>query len=201
MVRDGCFALTLLVSLAASGQGTTSQQINILPIPDQTYGVAPFQIIALASPSYLPVTLAVQGPASLNGRWLTITGTGTVTITAQQSGNADYAPASAQQQFTVLPGMPSIQAQAATIVYGTPFDSSIFYAAANAVPAADPSADIPTVTSALDTSPLTGNSAADVTVSYNSPVLRYEAAEMVEITTAIGLKALAADPTVVADLL
>ena len=41
-----------------------------------------------------------------------------------------------------------------------------------AVPAADPAADVPTITSQFDTSQITGG--ASVSAPYNSPLLRYE---------------------------
>jgi hypothetical protein len=44
--------------------------------------------------SNLPVTYTVTGPAVLSGQNLTITGAGTVTVTANQSGNSSYATAS-----------------------------------------------------------------------------------------------------------
>jgi len=199
MFRYFVFALMIVLSLVAFGQGTTPQQIELLPISDQTFGTAPFQVVALAS-SDLPVTLSAQGPVTLSGRFLTITGTGAVTISAQQNGNATYAPASAQATFTVLPATPMITAQPATIVYGTPFNGSVFGAAATAVPLVDAAADVPTVTWQLDTSAINGGSAADVTVPYNSPLLRYEGGAMGETTTRLGWNAMAPDPTIVSNI-
>ncbi len=187
-------AFALCVSALA--QGTTPQQINLLPIADQRYGVAPFQVIALAS-SYLPVTITATGPVTLNGRWFTVTGVGTVTVSAHQAGNKVYAPADAQEQFTILPSEPVVQANSATIVYGTPFDPSIFHASATAVPAADPAADVPTITSQFDTSQITGG--ASVSAPYNSPLLRYESSPMVESVTASGREGMIPDPTMAVD--
>jgi lysophospholipase L1-like esterase len=187
-------AFTLCAS--AFGQGTAPQQINLLPIADQRYGVAPFQVIALAS-SYLPVTITATGPVTLNGRWLTVTGVGTVTVSAHQAGNEVYAPADAEEQFTILPSEPVVQAKSATIVYGTPFDPSIFNASAMAVPVADPAADVPTVTSQFDTSQITGD--ASVSAPYNSPLLRYESSPMVESETASGREGMIPDPTMAVD--
>jgi lysophospholipase L1-like esterase len=182
--------------VSAFAQGTTPQQINLLPIADQRYGVAPFQVIALAS-SYLPVTITATGPVTLNGRWFTVTGVGTVTVSAHQAGNKVYAPAGAQEQFTILPGEPVVQAQPATIVYGTPFNPSIFSASAAAVPAADPAADVPAITSQFDTSQITGG--VSVSAPYNSPLLRYESSPMVETATASGREGMIPDPTMAVD--
>jgi lysophospholipase L1-like esterase len=185
-----------VLCISAFGQGTTPQRINLLPIADQRYGVAPFQVIALAS-SYLPVTITATGPVTLNGRWLTVTGVGTVTVSAHQAGNKVYAPADAEEQFTILPNEPVVQAKSATIVYGTPFDPSIFNASAIAVPAANPAADLPTITYQFDTSQITG--AASVSAPYNSPLLRYESSPMVESVTTSGREGTIPDPTMAVD--
>jgi len=56
------------------------------------------------STSGLAVSYAVTGPASVTGSTLTLTGTGTVMVTASQSGNATLAPAAnVVQSFTVTP--------------------------------------------------------------------------------------------------
>jgi len=186
----------VVLCIGAFGQGTTAQQINLLPIANQRYGVAPFQVIALAS-SYLPVTINATGPVTLKGRWLTVTGVGTVTVSAHQAGNRVYAPADAEEHFTILPGKPVVQAQSATIVYGTRFEPSIFHASAMAVPAADPAADLPVVTWQFDTSQITGGSS--VSVPYNSSLLRYESSPMIEAVTANGREGLIPDPTMAVD--
>ncbi len=60
------------------------------PASPVTYGVKPITLSAKAS-SGLPVSFSVfSGPATLNGSTLTVTGTGTVVVAANQAGNADY---------------------------------------------------------------------------------------------------------------
>ena len=61
-------------------------------IPTQTYGEAAFKVTAPAASSGLTVTLSVlSGPAKISGSdKVTLTGTGTVTLQATQSGNSDY---------------------------------------------------------------------------------------------------------------
>jgi hypothetical protein len=72
------------------------------------YGVSPITLTATAS-SGLAVTYAVTGPATVSGSTLTITGLGTVTVTASQAGNATYVPAqSVTQSFVVLRGPQTI---------------------------------------------------------------------------------------------
>ena len=81
--------------------GQTSQTITFGALSNVTYGAAPITLGATAS-SGLPVSYLVTGPATLSGSTITITGAGTVTVTASQAGNADYtAAASVTQSFTV----------------------------------------------------------------------------------------------------
>jgi hypothetical protein len=69
------------------------QTITVSSIPASvTYGATPITVTATAS-STLAVSLAVTGPATLNGSILSFTGAGTVTLTATQAGNANYAAA------------------------------------------------------------------------------------------------------------
>jgi hypothetical protein len=80
-----------------------SQTITFTSLPNTaTYGSAgPYTLNATAS-SGLAVTYTVTGPASINGSTLTITGGGTVVVTASQAGNANYsAAASVSQTITV----------------------------------------------------------------------------------------------------
>jgi hypothetical protein len=68
-----------------------------------TLGSKPITLSAAAA-SGLPVTFVVSGPAKLKGDTLSFTGTGKVTVTAEQSGNADYkAATNVVQQVTVVP--------------------------------------------------------------------------------------------------
>jgi len=58
-----------------------------------TYGVGPIPLTAAGGNSGLPVTFTIAGPAVLNGANLVVTGAGTVSVTAGQTGNANYAAA------------------------------------------------------------------------------------------------------------
>src|SRR5215813_2208668 len=187
------FYVLAFTTYVALGQGTQSQTIKLFPIADQTYGVAPFQIIAIASSS-LPVPLSASGPATLNGRLLTITGTGTVSISAHQAGNNTFASADAQETFAVNPGVPTIQWSPGPIPYGTRLDNTILNASATAVPTADPAADTPTVSWQLDTSKLTGSS--DVTYSWTSSAFRFENPPIVSSPTPNNHEAAVPDPTI-----
>lgn len=88
---------------SASGRASSSVNPELAPqtisafatIAPQTY--APGKTVGVmkpASSSGLPVALAVKsGPATLSGSTLTLTGVGTVILSANQSGNLDYLPA------------------------------------------------------------------------------------------------------------
>src|SRR5262249_29573825 len=80
------------------------QTISFGGLSPQKAGDAPFSLTATAS-SGLPVGVAVvSGPAILNGNILTLTGWGTVTISASQPGDNSYAPAAnVTQSFFVSP--------------------------------------------------------------------------------------------------
>jgi hypothetical protein len=69
--------------------------------------------------SSLPVTYTVTGPAVLQGQSLTITGAGTVTVFADQSGDSSYTPApQIVQSFTVAPAALAVTAQNQSMAYG-----------------------------------------------------------------------------------
>src|SRR5439155_14232778 len=69
---------------------TADQTITFDPPPDRTYGSGPFGLNAQAS-SGLPVSLRlISGPVSLVGTNVVVTGIGTVTVRASQSGDASF---------------------------------------------------------------------------------------------------------------
>jgi uncharacterized protein YegL len=73
----------------------SDQTITFDPIPDKTYGDAPFSINASSS-SGLPVSFTViSGAATLSANTVTITGAGSVSIRAGQGGNDSFNPAPA----------------------------------------------------------------------------------------------------------
>jgi Regulator of chromosome condensation (RCC1) repeat len=77
---------------------------SLAVIPAQTYLGKALKLTAPKATSALPVTLSIKsGPATLSGGvTLTTTGAGTVTVAANQGGNANYAPASeVTTSFTV----------------------------------------------------------------------------------------------------
>jgi hypothetical protein len=116
------------------------QSITFGAMTQQKYGDAPFSIYASAS-SGLPVSLSVvSGPAQLTGNILTLTGSGTVTVRATQSGNNIYAAASnVAQSLTVLPpsntvGSPQYNSSGFNLTfYGAVGSNYVFQASSNLV--------------------------------------------------------------------
>ncbi len=88
-----------------SPPGKMSQTISFDPIEDKDVNDPDFNISATAS-SGLSVSFAISGPATLSGTTVSLTGAaGTVTITASQSGNADYEAAlEVSRSFEVTEG-------------------------------------------------------------------------------------------------
>ena len=79
------------------------QTITFVALSPQKQGDAPFPLNAAAD-SGLLVSYSISGPATLSGNILTLTGHGTVTVTASQSGNSSYAAATpVVQSFAVAP--------------------------------------------------------------------------------------------------
>ena len=91
---------------------TMQQSFNVSKIPQtitfgtlspQKQGDAPFPLNATAD-SGLLVSFSISGPATLSGNILTLTGHGTVTVTASQPGNSSYAASTpVVQSFAVAP--------------------------------------------------------------------------------------------------
>jgi CSLREA domain-containing protein len=91
------------------------------PTSPVNYGVAPITLVATAT-SGLPVTFTVlSGPATISDNILTITGTGTIVIAANQGGNINY-PAATQVTHSIIvnPASQTISFTAPTspVIYG-----------------------------------------------------------------------------------
>jgi gliding motility-associated-like protein len=95
------------------------QIINFITIPNKNYGDLDFELTA-SSDSGLPVTFSVtSGNATLTGNTLSITGTGDVTIAANQAGDINYNPATtASQTFTINKALLTVTADNKNIIYG-----------------------------------------------------------------------------------
>ena len=78
------------------------QTITFGTLPTKTYGDAPFAVSATASSGLTPTFSIVSGPATILGSTVTLTGAGTVIVSASQAGNTNYlAATSVNQSFTI----------------------------------------------------------------------------------------------------
>jgi hypothetical protein len=110
-------------TITLTGAGSQLNQTITFPNPGTlTYGVAPITLAASASSS-LPVSYTViSGPATVSGSTLAITGAGSVTVQATQSGGANYAAATPVsvtftvneevEAYTLMAQMPSVSVTA-----------------------------------------------------------------------------------------
>ena len=143
---NGLGNVVLQVTQAASGNyaaatATTSftvlgqtPQLTFSPIANQTLGVAPFPVTA-SSASRGQVTYAVvSGPANVFGSTLALTGTGTVTLQANQAAWGNYATATATTSFTVNPpasAAVTLQFESTSVPYLSPIAFNIHIALSN----------------------------------------------------------------------
>jgi endoglucanase len=93
-----------------------SNSISFTPIAAQTYGAAPLTLSATATSGQAVTFVLVSGPASLSGSTLTISGAGTVTVSAKQNASGPYASAVSSQSFVVAPAPLTVAVQNATRV-------------------------------------------------------------------------------------
>ncbi len=77
--------------------------LSFAPIASQTYGAAPFAVSATSNSSGAVTYAVVSGPATVAGNMVTLTGTGTVVLSASQAANGNYAAATANATFSVAP--------------------------------------------------------------------------------------------------
>ena len=83
---------SIVVPSGAFAADLSPQTIAFASLPDTTYGTPPIALSATASSS-LQVTFAAEGPCSVVGNSLSLTGTGTCTVIASQTGDATWAAA------------------------------------------------------------------------------------------------------------
>jgi len=123
-----------------------NQIITFDPQSDKVVGDAPFPVSATVDSGLTPTFSIASGPATISGSTVTITGTGTISITASQAGDANHLPASASQQilvtavgstnytpytFTTFAGSPAIRGSADGTGSAASF-ASPFYVAVDA---------------------------------------------------------------------
>ena len=167
-----------------SGAGLqVAQTITFPPIPTQTYGGAAYALSATAT-SGLPVSYAVtSGSAIVSGNALMITGGGSVTVQANQAGNAQYALATpVSQSFIVNPASQAItvtQSAPSSAAYNSTF--TVVATASSGLPVSFSSSGVCTNVGATFTMT---NSTGSCTVTASQPGNgNYRAAPVIAETT------------------
>jgi hypothetical protein len=115
----GVGTVVLSASQAASGNyvtatATTSFTVTAAPpvVPTLSfasigaliYSTAPFQVSASSASNGSVTYAVVSGPATISGSTVTLTGVGTVVLSASQAASGNYAAATATTNFTVAAG-------------------------------------------------------------------------------------------------
>jgi hypothetical protein len=97
------YAAATEVTASFSVSKTTQTIGTFASIGNKSFGDAPFAVTAPTASSGLPVSLSVKsGPATISGNTVTLTGVGTVTLAANEEGNANYnAAAEVTTSFSV----------------------------------------------------------------------------------------------------
>ncbi|WP_425390481.1 Ig-like domain-containing protein [Ekhidna sp.] len=90
------------VSFEVTDPSKQNQTITFAEIGNKVFGDDPFQISASSSSGLDVLLTIVEGPISLNGNTVTITGAGTATIAANQAGDDTFNPASEVIQSFVI---------------------------------------------------------------------------------------------------
>jgi hypothetical protein len=87
----------------AAAAGATVPTLSFAPIAAQTFGNAPFAVSATSASSGVVTYTVVSGPATIAGNMVTLTGAGTVVLSASQAASGNYAAATATTSFIVAP--------------------------------------------------------------------------------------------------
>ena len=108
--------------------GSTAQTITFPAIPAITYGQATSITLGATASSGLAIQYTVvSGPGKVTGSTLTISGGGTIVITASQPGNNVYEGATAVTQSLVIKPAPlTVTAPTLTFPHGTAIDPTTF---------------------------------------------------------------------------
>jgi hypothetical protein len=149
----GAGSYTVAASLANKNYGAdpatatlvihkASQSLTFSPLPNRTYGDAPFTLVAQGGRSTSPISFSVGASSvgcSVSGAVVTIIGAtpegGACTIVAHQDGDANFTPASdVAQSFTIAKATPVIiWPTPADLAYGAALSPAQFNATARGV--------------------------------------------------------------------
>jgi len=93
-------------SIALNGMGIASAPmaptLTFAPIPTQVEGAAPFAVSATSASTGAVTYAVMSGPATIAGNLVTLTGAGTVVLTASQAASGNFTTATATTSFMVV---------------------------------------------------------------------------------------------------
>lgn len=174
-IQQGTLALTgaavnnytlVFANGTLSVTGTNPQTITFPALGNVSYG-APTITLGATSSSGLQVSYTVLGPATVVGNLLTVTGTGSVAVTANQSGNATYAAASPATVSFIVNKVPlTVTANNVSAAQGSPLPT-LTYTITGFIPGENQSVvtGSPTLTTTATSSSPVGQYPITVTVS------------------------------------
>ncbi len=111
-------AQTIQASILITDESKTDQTITFETIENKVYGDL-FMMDATSSSGLEPIFKVVSGPAILEDKMLSITGVGTVTVRASQTGDDEFNPAaSIEQSFDAGKAELTIRADDLSRIYG-----------------------------------------------------------------------------------
>ncbi len=97
-------AATATTSFTVTATAPVVPTLSFASIAAQIYGNAPFAVSATSASSGAVTYAVVSGPATISGLTVTLTGVGTVVLSASQAASGNYAAATATTNFTVAAG-------------------------------------------------------------------------------------------------
>jgi len=179
--------------VTSGGGGTTNPGLTFVTIPTQTYGAAPFTVSATSASSAAITYTVVSGPATISGSTVTITGTGTVGLSATQPASMTYSAGTAVTSFVVTPATPMLTfATIPAQTYGNaPFTVSASSASAGAIAYAATSGPAVVVGNSVT---LTGAGTVVVTATQAAATNYNAATASVNIPVALGTPSLSFAP-------
>jgi RHS repeat-associated protein len=190
----GVGTVVLQASQAASGNytaGTQNATFTVsaeaptitFTVSNQTYGVAPFEVLASSNSTGAITYSVVSGPATISGSTVTITGVGTVVLQASQAASGNYTAGTQNATFTVSAEVQTISfANLGAQTVGTPLTLAATASSGLAVSFTSATQTICTVSGTTATFIASGTCTIDANQAGNST---YAAAAMVAQSFAV----------------
>jgi|GEM_PF-949019 len=106
---DHALSASEMAQVAGAGGPFLDQTLEFAPLQDAAFSTNPLTLSATSSSGLAVSFRVVSGPGTLAGNQLTLTGTGPITMAAEQPGTGKFKPAtSVERSFTVTPGTQAV---------------------------------------------------------------------------------------------